>query len=109
MKKDNNNHNPLNNENINNNYLFSNFKKWLNNQSEEKENKKPYVGLSVKSKITESKLLSKIEPVEGELADLAEEFYNYGGNISEIDGSQFLIETDHGSFFINRIYVKKSI
>jgi hypothetical protein len=100
---------PIKNENKDCPFVFSNFKKWLNNQSEEKENKKPYVGLNVEPKISESKLLNKIEPVIGDLADLSEEFSNYGGTISEIDGHQFLIETDHGSFFINRIYVKKSI
>lgn len=107
MKK-NNDESPFKNENSETPFMFSNFKKWLNNQSQEKENRKPYVGLNVESKISESKLLSRIEPVVGELADLAEEFHNFGGTISEIDGHQFLIETDHGSFFINRIYVKKS-
>ena len=109
MKKNNDNESPSSNENNDIPIMFSNFKKWLSNQSNEKENRKPYVGLNVESKISESKLLSKIEPVIGELADLADEFHNYGGTISEIDGHQFLIETDHGSFFINRIYVKKSI
>ena len=54
---------PIKNENKDCPFVFSNFKKWLNNQSEEKENKKPYVGLNVEPKISESKLLNKIEPV----------------------------------------------
>lgn len=87
------------------------FKKWLSEQKDEKINthfQSRLIGLEVESKLHNSKRVAKnIESYDGDLHEIAVNFVEYGGRISDVDGKMFCIETDEGSFVIHRCFVKK--
>jgi len=85
------------------------FKKWISEQKSENVNKiSRLVGLKVESKLTSPKRLAKnIISYDGEIDDIASEFCEYGGTITEVEDVSFLIEVDSGTFTIHRCFVRK--
>ena len=49
-----------------------------------------------------------MQPESGNLNELAMDFVNNNGIISNIDGKVFLIEVDSGEFYIERHYVRRA-
>ena len=88
-------------------FNLNDFKKWMHGQQDNKS-KSNMIGLEVESKISYKKLLSRIiETEEGETTEVAKDFKENGGTISEMDGQNILIEVSCGSFIIHRMYVKR--
>lgn len=85
--------------------FLNDFKKWMQNQTD--PNKNPIIGTIVESRISSKKLFTKINPEEGDLEDLVEDFKIDGGTIVGIDGHSFLVEVYSGKFFIDRTYLRK--
>lgn len=90
-----------------------NFQKWLGTQDLEKilnKSDKPdsMVGEMVEPKINKKSLFKKIEPIEGDLEELVEDFKYNGGIVlsSKQDEYKFLIETDSGTFLIPKLFVR---
>jgi|SaaInlV_165m_DNA_3_1040750.scaffolds.fasta_scaffold68072_2 hypothetical protein len=92
-------------------FNFDDFKKWIKDKPEEDSQKfkrKSFNGIFVESKIGVRKLISKMEPNEGDAYEVAQEFLEKGGIIKESQDKHFLIETDLGDFYIHRSYVRRS-
>lgn len=88
-------------------FNLSDFKKWMEHQQDAKA-RPNMVGVQVESKIPYKKLVSRIiESEEGEVIDVAKDFKRNGGTVTDVDGHNFLIEVDSGSFLIHRMYVKR--
>ena len=89
--------------------MKTNFKDWVSGFEFPKiDRKKNYlIGLEVYPKVRTKKLIKKIIPQEGNLSDLVTDFKNKGGEISQVEGKNFIIEVYSGSFSIPRIYVTK--
>lgn len=89
-------------------FNLNDFKKWMGGQHDNKS-KSHMIGLEVESKVSYKKLLSRIiEMDEGDsIEEVAKDFKENGGVISEMDGPNILIEVDSGSFIIHRMYVKR--
>ena len=85
--------------------MNDNFKNWMDDSEVPKLNRKKnyLIGLEVYPKIRTKKLI----PQEGSLGDLVKEFKNKGGEISQVEGKNFIIEVYSGSFSIHRMYVTK--
>lgn len=92
------------------------FKRWMRNtedasspnKAEIFDKKSKLVGVNVEPKIEENRLLAKIKVEEGHPEELALEFSENGGTISDVVGKKFLIEVETGSFFIHRALVSRS-
>ena len=87
-------------------FNLNDFKKWMHTQKEEIPSKQNFMGLHVESKVGFKRLISRMDVQDGEEEELAKEFKNHGGVISDIDEHNFLIEVDSGSFIIHKMYVK---
>lgn len=88
-------------------FSLSDFKKWMTNQQKDESQEKDIIGLKVESKISIRKLVTRME-TDDNVDELAKEFKENGGVISEIDGNKLLIELDSGSFIIHKMHVKRS-
>lgn len=99
--------NKQRNDDLFNLFNLNDFKKWIHNQQEEKQPKSNLLGVHVESKINVKKLISRIDVQEGEEIEIAKEFKQNGGTISEIDGTNLLVEVESGSFIIHKMYVKR--
>ena len=87
-------------------FSMSDFKKWMSQQQD--DTRKKMVGLEVESKVPYKKLLGKIEIEEGDLIEVARDFYKHGGTISEENGHLMFVSTDSGTFMIHRMYLKRA-
>ena len=91
------------------NFSLDDFKKWMKEYGNFAMERKPKLeGTLIESRIPVRKLLEKISPEEGELNNLAEDFYNNGGIIQEINDSNFLVKVDSGIFYLGKKYVKRN-
>ena len=87
------------------------FKRWMKSnsktfQTEQLPNR--LVGLKVESKVSVSKIYSKMTTEDlGSEEEIAEDFVKNGGKIADVDGKSLLIEVESGSFFINRCYIRR--
>ncbi len=88
-------------------FSLSDFKKWMNHQQKDESPKRDIIGLKVESKISTRKLVARME-TDDNAEELAVEFKENGGIVSEIDGNKLLIEVDSGSFIIHRMHVKRA-
>lgn len=90
-------------------FNLNDFKKWIHDQQDDDDSpsKPNLVGVHVESKVNVKKLISRIDVQEGEEVEIAKEFKQNGGTISEVDGVNLLIEVDSGSFIIHKMYVKR--
>ena len=91
-------------------FNFSDFRKWIHNQDLEsvEMNKPSHNGLTVESKVSPKHLLAQIKPEDGDAKELVKNFIENGGTVRGIDGTNFLIEVESGSFCVNRRYVKRA-
>jgi len=94
-----------------NDYKFSldNFKRWMKDHDEDHTLEKPVapelIGSMVESKFSAKKILAKMECETDNPEEVARSFAKSGGKIVEVDGKNYLIETDVGSFCIKSCYV----
>jgi hypothetical protein len=89
---------------------LNDFKKWIRTQEEEpiRMNVPDLSGMQVESKVSVRRLEEEINPEEGTAAELADDFKDNGGTIIKMEGEEFLIEVDSGSFYIQRKYVRRA-
>lgn len=93
------------------------FKNWLSEQKDlgnffninrdgsvEDENEK-YIGRACRSKVSEQKLIEKIE-TDQDPEGLVREFLEEGGSVLSIEGKKIEIETESGTFYLPRFCVK---
>ena len=93
------------------------FKNWLSDQKDlgdffninrdnciEDENEK-YIGKECRSKVSEQKLIEKIE-TDQDAEEMVREFFEEGGSVLSIEGKKVQIETESGSFYLPRFCVK---
>jgi hypothetical protein len=86
------------------------FKRWMESQPHFQSIDKPsdkLLGTIVESKVSMKKFASKLTMESGDVNKVLEEFQSNGGKISNIEGKNFLIETENGSFIIHKYYVRK--
>ena len=87
-------------------FNLSDFKKWMSQQQD--AGKRTMVGLEVESKIPYKKLVTRIETQDGELVEVAKDFKQNGGVITEENGHYMFVEVDSGNFMIHRMYLKRA-
>jgi len=91
--------------------MNNSFKNWVSDSDFEfpkiNRRKNYLIGLEVYPKVRTKKLVEKMIPQEGNLIELVADFKNKGGEISQVEGKNFIIEVYSGSFSIPRIYVTK--
>ena len=93
------------------------FKDWLAGQKDlgdffninrdnavEDENEQ-FIGKPCRSKVSEQKLIEKIE-TDNDPEEIVREFLEEGGSVLSIEGKKIQIETDGGSFYLPRFCVK---
>jgi hypothetical protein len=97
--------------------LLNEFKNWLSDQKDlgeffninrdkitGDENEK-HVGNLCRSKVSERKLLERIETDE-DAQELVREFLEEGATVVSIDGKKILLEVESGTFYLPRFCVK---
>lgn len=86
-------------------FSLNDFRKWMSKQKF--ETKKPKLrGAIVESKLGLKKLVTKIDPDQGDLYEMARDFKRRGGTILECDGDNILlIEVSSGTFRIPKFFV----
>jgi hypothetical protein len=83
-----------------------NFKKWMRSQSDfDASMNQSLEGSSVETKFSAKRIVDHMIPEEGRVAKMAKEFVEAGGLIKNVDGDEYLIEVDSGSFYIHKKYV----
>jgi hypothetical protein len=73
-------------------------------QQDEKDTES-YIGRHAKARVSESKLLDKIE-CDDDPQTLVQEFMEKGGEIVSVDGKTIYLETASGNFSLPRFCVK---
>lgn len=86
-------------------FSLDNFKKWMDEQTEEVQPPTSIIGLEVQSKLNGKKLLSRMTLEDGDRKEVCLDFIENGGKIKEELEKQFLIEVASGSFYLHRMYV----
>ena len=89
------------------NYLNpDNFKRWIRSQNDfEASLEKNLLGSIAETKFSAKRIAKKIIIENGKIQKVSKEFVEKGGVIKEIDGEEYLIEVDSGSFYINKKYI----
>lgn len=79
------------------------FKRWIKkNHNEEAVKETNLIGTTVESKYSGKKIAKNMTLETGSAGKVIREFVQFGGVIKEIDGSEYLIEVESGSFFTNK-------
>ena len=100
-----------------NNHKFSldNFKKWMKEHHEEQTtmSQRPdengsIIGTLVESKIGVGRLITKMEADGSNLEELAIDFRENGGQVTDVEGKDFVIEVASGCFRLHRAFVKRA-
>ena len=90
-------------------FNMGDFKKWIKQDPDSLEMKRPSPkGLVVESKVARKVLIRHMTTEDGTAKEMARDFVENGGTISDIDSTNFLIEVDTGSFFVPRRYVRRA-
>lgn len=91
---------------------LSDFKDWFSNQQGmsdffnfQADPNEKYIGNAVKPKVSEGKLLEKIE-CDDDTEQLVAEFRASGGTVLSVEDKKVHVEVDSGEFFIPRFCVK---
>jgi hypothetical protein len=87
------------------NFSIHDFKQWMSENATNQFNlhqHKKGVGVEVESRVSVKRLVTRMQPEEGDALELAREFKENGGKITEVDGSLFMVEVANGSFIIPR-------
>jgi hypothetical protein len=91
-------------------FSFDDFKRWIKSQDQRQDARpvqKTFLGTWVESKINTKKLMSKMCSESGDVEELALDFKRDGGIVIDVEGKEFIIEVDSGTFTIPRNYVKR--
>lgn len=94
-------------------FSLDDFKKWMESQKDDHEEPKQprkvseLIGIQVESKVSERKLIAKMVVEDGEPDDIALDFINEGGTIVDVNGRNFLIEVESGTFYIERHCIRR--
>jgi len=96
------------NDDMFNLFNLNDFKKWIHTQQDEGPSRPHMIGVKVESKVNLKKLISRMDAQDGIEEELAKDFKKNGGVVSEVDGSNILIEVDSGSFIIHKMYIKRN-
>lgn len=91
-------------------FSLDDFKNWMKSQGEyvSKMNKRnAVIGVMVESKVVPNKLINKMFPEDGNIFELTKDFKRSGGKIIDVDGKNFLIEVDSGTFYIAKQFIRK--
>jgi hypothetical protein len=94
-------------------FSFDDFRKWMKDQDDQggphiDRPKKSLIGTVIECKVSLKNLISKMDLDEGDSHEVAYDFHENGGTITQVDGKNFLVEVDSGSFYIRRVYVRRS-
>lgn len=81
------------------------FKKWIKNQDKIKCEKSNLVGSFVESRYSGKKIARLISLESGKAGRVVREFLDNGGKIKAIEGNEYLIEVDSGSFYLNKRHI----
>ena len=90
---------------------LSDFKNWFSEQQgmsdffEISNAEDKYVGNRVRPKVSEEKMLERIE-TDDDADQLIQEFIEEGGVVTGVEGKQIYIETSSGEFSLPRFCVK---
>jgi hypothetical protein len=90
---------------------ISDFKNWFSEQQGEmseffiQEPENPYIGKKARTKVSEGKLLQKIE-TDDDPETMVQEFMADGGTVLAIEGKRINIEVESGEFSLPRFCVK---
>lgn len=68
----------------------------------------PDAGVYVEAKVNIKKLISRMEPEDGEVYELAKDFRRHGGKVLDADGESLVVEVSSGTFRIMRNCVRKA-
>jgi translation initiation factor IF-1 len=81
-----------------------NFKKWMRTHGEEFEvsMENNVVGLNVETKFGGKRMIHKMTIESGDAVKVAKEFVELGGVIENVDGDEYLIKVNSGSFYTNK-------
>lgn len=94
------------------------FKNWLSEQKSDTANffldgssndvdpNEKYIGRQVIAKVSDKKLLEKIEVGNGDPEQLVQELVENGGVIIGVEGKNLLIEVELGTFYMPRFCLK---
>lgn len=88
-------------------FSMNDFKKWMDIQSRKDEATHPDTGVIVEAKVSIKKLISRMEPDDGELYELAKDFRRNGGKVIDADGETVIVEVASGTFRVMRNAVRK--
>jgi len=75
-----------------------------NEQAEPDKKYERYIGREVMPKVSQQKLLQRIE-TEEDVNDIIDEFMESGGTVADVEGKNVLVETESGMFSIPRFCV----
>lgn len=94
-------------------FSLDNFKKWMRHDKsiapkmKMERTEETFIGLEVEPKISIKRLSSVIEIDNGLTEEVIADFKKNGGRITSVEGKNFMIECDSGSFVIARHYVTR--
>ena len=82
------------------------FKKWMKKQDcKESSSTNDMAGMTVEAKHSSRKTAQKITLEEGRPDRVVREFVRFGGIVKKVDGDEYLVEVESGSFYINKKFV----
>jgi len=81
-----------------------NFKKWMKTNGEEFDVsiEQSLIGMDVETKFSGKRMLRKITIESGDAVRVAKDFVEHGGVIEKVDGDEYLISVNSGSFYTNK-------
>jgi hypothetical protein len=81
-----------------------NFKKWMKTHGEEFDVSMEHslIGLNVETKFSGKRILHNMTIESGDAVRVAKEFVEHGGVIEKVDGDEYLIKVNSGSFYTNK-------
>ena len=82
-----------------------NFKKWIRDHSEDKEESCDMTGSEVQAKYHAKKMMRNMCVENGKAGRVIREFMNGGGTVKCVSGDEYLISVESGEFTINKKFV----
>ncbi len=92
-------------------FSIHDFKKWMSENATNEFNlqQQGKKVMEVEPRVSVKRLVARMEPEEGEADDLAREFEENGGRVTQVDGSLYMVEVANGSFVIPRGCVRRKV
>lgn len=83
-----------------------NFKRWMKSQNDFDTNlEQTLIGCVVETKFSAKRILKNLEIESGRAIKVVKDFIDNGGVIKEVNGNEYLIQVESGSFHINKKFV----